>query len=125
MDINQTINFLKEKYKELLEIEKKRKFPDNCFLIDIYNKVYELGNMGEKESEILYNLYRSFIKNCINESILVMKATDVKDQNYFNLFQRQIDKINYIIFILNNTFTHLDQFHTRNKKSLIELSFDS
>ena len=76
MDFNQALNYLKEKYKVVLEFEKKRIFPDNNFIADYHNKVYELANQGDDKAEALYNLFRSFIKKSINESILVMKAAN-------------------------------------------------
>jgi hypothetical protein len=54
-----------------------------------------------------------------------MKAANVKEHNYFNLFNRQIDKINYIIFLLSKFFMYLDiHFTHRREKSLNRLAFD-
>ena len=51
-----TLKILKQKYKEFLELEKKRIFPDNYELMEYYSNVQYLADKGDYESEKLYNL---------------------------------------------------------------------
>ena len=121
-----TLKILKQKYKEFLELEKKRIFPDNYELMEYYSNVQYLADKGDYESEKLYNLYIKCIQDCINESNKTISTLNITDQDYINIFCKQIDKIYYIIFLLNKLFMYLDRFYTRakNKSSLNKVSFD-
>ncbi len=126
MEHDNTLKILKQKYKEFLELEKKGIFPDNYELMEFYSNVQYLADQGDYESESLYTLYIKCIKDCINESNKILNALNITDQDYINIFFKQIDKIYYIIFLLNKLFMYLDRFYTRtkNKNSLSKVSFD-
>jgi hypothetical protein len=111
----------------MLELEEKRVFPDNSAIIDVFNIVNNYCNSGRQKYEVLYDLFKSFITDCINESICLVNRVIIKDQDYINVFSRQIDKLNYVICLLTKLFMYLDQhFTVRNKKykSLNELAFN-
>ena len=126
MEHDDTLTILKQKYKEFLELEKKGIFPDNYELMEFYSNVQYLADQGDYESEKLYNLNINCIQDCINESNKTISTLNITDQDYINIFCKQIDKIYYIIFLLNKLFMYLDRFYTRakNKKSLNKVSFD-
>ena len=110
--------------EELLEIEEKGKNPTNKWINDFYTIVIKHCDCGDAESENMYNLHTIFIKNIIDDSVKFLKTAAVN--NLFNLLFRQINKINYIIFVLNKTFTYLERFYTKakNKIPLNKKSFD-
>ena len=59
-------------------------------IIRCYTKVVNFSDRGsDYNCENLYNLYKSFIKDCINESINAIKKTNIKDQDFINLFFKQ------------------------------------
>ena len=126
MENNNIIQFFKEKYKDFLELVKQRKFPDNNVIMEFYDKVQDFSDKGDTENENLYNLYTSFIKDCIFKSTNIIKNSNVKDVDYINLIIQQTDKIYHIILLLSRLFSYLDRFYTtaKHKLSLNKLSFE-
>jgi len=117
-------NEIIEKYKELVECEKKGIFPGIVFISNIYDIVYYQSSLGDYETECLFNLYTSLISKCIDESFNSIK--NAQNSEFLNLFNKQIKKINYIIYNLNKGFNYLDRFYMpdKNKISLNAHSFN-
>ena len=120
--INTIKNEIIKKYKELVECEKKGIFPGVNFIRDIYDIVYDQSCFGDDESECLYNLYCSLISECIEESFNFIK--NAQNSEFLNLFDKQIKKINFIIYNLNKGFSYLDRFYIP-AKSIQSLSAKS
>ena len=125
MEHDITLTKLKQKYKEFLELEKKRIFPDNSEIMAFFSNVQHLAHQNSDGYDNLYELYINCIKDCINESNKTISTLNITDQDYINIFCKQIDKIYYIIFLLNKLFMYLDEYYMERKKSsLNKVSFD-
>ena len=124
MDIKQAKTFIKKKYNELLELEKKGVYPDNKFITDLYNIVQGLCDFGDSECETLYKYHSFLIQDCIKESINLLNNNHQFD--FIKMFCKQLDKIYYVILIFNKCFMYLDRFYVkaRNKISLDQKSFN-
>ena len=107
---NSKIKILK-KYKELVEYEKKSIFPEPNLITELYTLVYYQVDMGDDETKSLYNLHSSLIKRCVNESFNCIK--NVQESEFLDLFIKQINKINYILYFLNRTFIYLDRYYVK------------
>jgi len=107
--IKATTNELIKKYKELDEYEKKGISPGTKFINSIYALVFNLADMWEYENQILYDLHSSLIEKSIDESFNCIK--NAQESEFFNLFNKEINRIKYIIFHLNRGFIYLDRFH--------------
>ena len=106
--------FLKTQLKKILEMEKKGIFPNIPFILDSYNAVLMHCNAGNYETEYMYQLYSSFINKCIKESINILNnATNI---DFIILFNKQIDRIKYILFFIDEVFICLDKYYTKKKK---------
>ena len=104
-------------YKELIEYETKGIFPSPEFVSYFYSLVYK------SESYELVLLHSFLIEGCVDESYKCIK--DAKESEFLNIFNKQINKINYMIFYLYRGFAFLDRFYTltKNNEPLIEKSF--
>ena len=100
------INEIMQKYKELIEYEKKGIFPSVQFISYFYSLVHH-GVERWYGSSILYDLHSSLVERCVNESFNSIK--NAQESDYLNLYNNQINKINYIIFHLNRGFLYLDR----------------
>ena len=116
-------NEIIQKYEELIEYEKKCIFPSAQFINYIYSLVFHGADYGQEYQECLYNLHYSLIERCVNESFNSIKFA--KESEYLNLFNKQIKKINYIIYYLNKAFIYLGRSYIpiKSKDSLIEQTF--
>ena len=95
-------NEIMQKYKELIEYEKKGIFPSVQFISYFYSLVFHGEEMWSGNS-ILYDLHSSLISECIEESFNSIK--NAQNSEFLNLFDKQIKKINYIIYNLNKGFS--------------------
>ena len=62
-------------------------------------------------SYYLYYISSFFVKISIDDSINILKKSSKTD--FFNLLYKQINKLNFIIFIINRAFSYLDKFFTK------------
>ena len=110
-------------YKELIEYETKGIFPSQQFVSYFYSLVYHAELSDLIESEHLYRLHSFYIEGCVDESYNCIK--NAKESDFLNVFNKQINKINFIIFHLYRGFSYLERFytHSQNKDPLIEKSF--
>ena len=98
-NLNSDTKYLKKQLKQILEMEEKGIFPNTNFILDSYNIVFMYRDNDYYESDYMYNLYSSFIKKCIKESIYILNiATSI---DFIILFNKQIDRIKYIFFFVN------------------------
>ena len=123
-NLNSDTKYLKKQLKQILEMEEKGIFPNTNFILDSYNIVFMYRDNDYYESDYMYNLYSSFIKKCIKESIYILNiATSI---DFIILFNKQIDRIKYIFFFVNKVFMCLDKYYIKQKNlpSLKEQSFN-
>ena len=125
MNLESTKKYLTNQFYQILEMQKKGIFPDNKFIFDFYNAVLIQCDLGDFETESMYNLYSSFQNLSIKESINILKNTTNID--FIILFNQQVDKIKYILFLLSKLFMYLDRFYTKSKSilSLNEKAFNA
>ena len=124
MDERNAKKILKEMFKKILEFREKGIYPDNKFINNFYYLVQAYSDRGESESEEMYNLHYYFIENSIEESIAALNS--VPKEGYINLLYEEINKIEYIIFLLNKLFTYLDRYYSKanSRQCLNKRSFD-
>ena len=77
MEDNEILYYLKKKFREMLELEEKRVFPDNNAITDVFNIVNNYCNSGDRKCEVLYALFKSCITDCINESICLLNRYEL------------------------------------------------
>ena len=112
-NLNSDTKYLKKQLKQILEMEEKGIFPNTNFILDSYNIVFMYRDNDYYESDYMYNLYSSFIKKCIKESIYILNiATSI---DFIILFNKQIDRIKYIFFFVNKVFMCLDKYYIKQK----------
>ena len=109
---NSKIKILK-KYKELVEYEKKSIFPEPNLITELYTLVYYQILNGDDEAEYLYNFHSYLTERCVDESFNCIK--NVQESEFLDLFIKQINKINYILYFLNRTFIYLDRYYEKSK----------
>ena len=112
-DINQAKDYFKKKYNELLELEKKRIYPNIKFITEFYNVVTFFSDLGDHEGSFSYNYHSLLIQDCIKKSINILNKNPQID--FINSFCMQLDKINFVIYILYKGFMYLDRFYTPGK----------
>ena len=111
--INKYQNILKKKFDDLLELEKKNTQPTLNFIMETYNTVQLLSDMGDDQSLFLYNYQSSFLQNYIEKSSTILKTTD--NNNFFDLFFKQTERINFIIYEVCKMYAYLDRYYTTSK----------
>ena len=108
-------NFLKQKFEELLIIEEKNTLPDLKFIIDSYTYVQNLADWGDEENYFLYNSQSLFIEKFIEKSYDILKNINDKN-NFFDIFFKQTERINFIIYSTIRMYQYLDRLFTKGKK---------
>ena len=109
--IDEAKNTLVKLFNEILEKREKGEFPSNKLITDIYNIVLDQCDKGDIEADSIYKLHTNLIGNFINNSVKSLKKVSSIDK--INLIFEQINKINYIIFLMNKTFSYLDRYYSK------------
>ena len=112
MNFIQIKEYLKTKLQELCEFHKKGLFPSPNFIIDIYTIIYD--SCYKYQFSEINTLHTFFIKSAIKDSLNTLNKMEEKD--VINHFCNDLDKLNYIIYYCNQTFSHIEkQFHNQLK----------
>ena len=107
-------NFLKQKFEELLKLEEKNTLPDPKFIMDSYTYVKYLADMGDEENYFIYNSQSLFIEKFIEKSYDILKNINDKN-NFFDIFFKQTERINFIIYSTISIYQYLDRIFTKIK----------
>ena len=89
---------------------KKNTLPTLNFIMETYNTVQPLCDRGYNESLFLYNYQSSFLQNYIEKLSTILKTTD--NNNFFDIFFKQTERINFIIYEVCKMYSYLDRFYT-------------
>ena len=91
----------------------------NCYVI-----IEQMSDMGDYESESLFQYHNNIIKGYIEECFQIIKKSS-KDQ-LIDLVIKQIEKIKFLIYMMNRIFTYLERFYTtaKHKDSLCKNAID-
>ena len=111
-------NFLKQKFEELLILEEKNTLPDPKFIMDSYTYVHNLADWGDKENYFLYNSQSLFIEKFIEKSYDILKNINDKN-NFFDIFFKQTERINFIIYSTIRMYQYLDRSFSKLKKNIL------
>ena len=112
----------KEMIKGILEYLRNGTFPNNSpnSYMNAYTIVQGMADVGDTESEALFNYHNKTIQGYIEDCSNLIKK-ESKGQ-LIDSFSKQTEHINFLIYWMNRIFTYLDRFYTKakNKHSLSE-----
>ena len=112
----------KEMIKGILEYLRNGTFPNNSpnSYMNAYTIVQGMADVGDTESEALFNCHNKTIQGYIEDCSNLIKK-ESKGQ-LIDSFIKQTEHINFLIYWMNRIFTYLDRFYTKakNKHSLSE-----
>ena len=112
----------KEMIKGILEYLRNGTFPNNSpnSYMNAYTIVQGMADVGDTESEALFNYHNKTIQGYIEDCSNLIKK-ESKGQ-LIDSFIKQTEHINFLIYWMNRIFTYLDRFYTKakNKHSLSE-----
>ena len=109
MNFKDNKSFLTNQFKQILEMEKKGESPTPQFKMNFYNIVYKACD--HKGGRDMYDLHSSFIMYCIKEYINILNNKSNID--FIILFNKQIDRIKYLLKLLNTLFIYLERFYIK------------
>ena len=106
----------KEMIKGILEYAKNGTFPNNSpnSFINAYTLVQGTADKGDIPSEELFNFYNKTIQDFIEEC---QKKISKKSKNQLiDVFIKQTESINFVIYWMYKIFIYLDRFYTHSKQ---------
>ena len=110
----------KEMINGILEYVRKGTFPNNNpnSYMNAYTLVHGMSDLGDTESEGLFDFHNSIIKNYIQECYKLISKEPL--DSLIDAFIKHTENINFLIYWMNRIFTYLDRFYTKakGKKSL-------
>ena len=98
-------NKIIKKYNELVEYEKKGIFPEPNFIVEFYTLVYQQTDLGR--AKILYNFHSLLTQRYVDESFRCIR--NAQESEFLNIFIKQINKTNYILYFLYRAFDYVDR----------------
>ena len=88
--------------------------------MEFYTLVYQQTIL--RKAEILYNLHSSLTERCVDESFRCIK--NAQESEFLNIFIKQINKNNYILYFLYRAFNYMDRYiEDKNLASISTQSF--
>ena len=115
-----------EMIKGILEYLKDGTFPNNSSnsFVNAYTIVQTIADIGDKESEQLYNYHNKIIKDYIEECYKLISKEPISQ--LVDSFIKYTEKINILIYWLNKIFTYLDRYYMKTivKHSLSKKAID-
>ena len=105
----------KEMIKGILEYVKNGTFPNNNpnSYVNAYTIVNSMSDVGDKESEALFDYYnktiQKFIEDCY-KTVSKENSTQLIDS-----FIKYTENINFLIYWMYRIFVYLDRFYTKSK----------
>ena len=114
----------KEMINGILEYLKNGTFPNNNpnSYMSAYTIVQGLADLGDPESEGLFNYHNSKIQGYIQDCYKILSK--VSTTQLIDTFIKLTENINILIYWMNRIFTYLDRFYTK-AKSKQTLSFNA
>ena len=105
----------KEMIKGLLEYVRNGIFPNNSpnSYMNAYTIVQSMADLGDFESESLFNYYNSTIRGFIEDCYKIISKES--SNQLIDKFISITDNINFLIYWMNRIFTYLDRFYTQAK----------
>ena len=105
----------KEMIKGILEYVRNGTFPNNSpnSYMNAYTIVQSMSDLGDAESEALFNYYNKTIQGYIEDCYKIV-SKESKTQ-LIDSFIKQTENINFLIYWMNRIFTYLDRFYTKAK----------
>ena len=105
----------KEMIKGILEYVRNGTFPNNSpnSYMNAYTIVNGMADIGDQESEALFNYHNKIIQGYIDDCSNLIKK-ESKGQ-LIDSFIKQTENINFLIYWMNRIFTYLDRFYTKAK----------
>jgi len=108
----------------IMDYVKNDVFPNNSS--DCYMNAYTIvqTKVDSGIDEALFNYHNEVIKEVIEHCY--KKVKDKKNLELIDIFIKQTEKINFLIYWMNRIFTYLDRFYTNshNKRSLSKNAID-
>ena len=101
-----------------IETKDNNCLPNHNQYFNGYNIIQIFGDLGDNESESLFQYHNEVIKDYL-EKCFKLISSKPKDE-LIDLFIKQTENINILLYWLNRIFTYLDRFYlkARNKKLL-------
>ena len=101
--------------KGILEYVRNGTFPNNSpnSYMNAYTIVNGMADIGDQESEALFNYHNKIIQGYIDDCSNLIKK-ESKGQ-LIDSFIKQTENINFLIYWMNRIFTYLDRFYTKAK----------
>ena len=92
--------------KELIKEEQKGIFPNLKLFFESNKVIKNFSEIDDEEIYYIYNFQSSFVKNFIRNSYNYTQKSN--KNNFINIFYRQTERINFIIFTINAMFQYLN-----------------
>ena len=105
----------REMIRGILEYVRNGTFPNNSpnSYMNAYTIVQSMADIGDAESESLFNYHNSTIQGFIEDCYRKISKESVNQ--LIDSFIRLTDNINFLIYWMNRIFTYLDRFYTKAK----------
>ena len=112
----------KEMIRGILEYVRNGTFPNNSpnSYMNAYTIVQTMADLGDVESENLFNYHNSTIQGYIEDCYKIISRES--SAQFIDTFIKLTDNINFLIYWMSRIFTYLDRFYTKakNKNSLCQ-----
>ena len=105
----------KEMIRGILEYVRNGTFPNNSpnSYMNAYTIVQNMADLGDSESENLFNYHNSIIQGYIEDCHKIISRESTAQ--YIDTFIKLTENINFLIYWMNRIFTYLDRFYTKAK----------
>ena len=105
----------KEMIKGILEYVRKGTFPNNSpnSYMNAYTLVNTMSDLGEEESESLFDYHNSIIQGYIQDCFKIVSKES--NTSLIDSVIKYTENINVLIYWMNRIFTYLDRFYTNQK----------
>ena len=105
----------KEMIRGILEYVRNGTFPNNSpnSYMNAYTIVQNMADLGDVESENLFNYHNSTIQGYIEDCYKIISREYTAQ--FIDTFIKLTDNINFLIYWMNRIFTYLDRFYTKAK----------
>ena len=115
-DIKSVKNELeKQIIRGIIEYARNGTLPNNNpnTYLKAYSIIQYLADLGDSESNAIFNYHNSIIQNFIEDSYKILSKES--SEQLLDSFIKQTEKINFVIYWMNKIFTYLDRFYTTAK----------
>ena len=90
-----------------------KEFPTYISYMNIYLIITCSADLADKESELLFPYHNEVVKDYLEKCLKII-SSQPKDE-LINLFIKQTENINFLLYWVNRAFIYLDRFYTNNK----------